>query len=492
MYHLWSSPAPVRHSATWKETLGDALRLAVWRTPRYAEARMSGLAITVLFAIVALACVATELVIADGALDRFSPYGLNALLAALAVNAGVVLAFSHIDNSQATTRRLLLVYGWIVLAGVCENLLLHWLAPNYSGGRGLTPAAIAIMAVGPITYIWLAGAARRAFTSTPGVRRPTLRGVAFILTVALSTYVTPEWPVFAPQNFDRATANLWELYKSGAYARQAYDEQAARRAAESSAARLEAVQGLRLANAFDKLAPRDPSQANVFTLGVAGWSDQDVFLNEIRQSTEILKTRFHLGDRTLTLINNWRSTGDTPIASVSNLGAALREISQRMDRDNDLLVLVLSSHGSPDGFGLDFDDVFSRTLDPATLREMLDAAKIKNRVVIVSSCYAGTFVAPLRNPDTMILTAADADHTSFGCADDRKWTWFGEALFEKALADNTTLADAFASAKATVANWEREDKLTASNPQIFVGHAIAKRFPDIVGKPPTSREAQAE
>ena len=117
---------------------------------------------------------------------------------------------------------------------------------------------------------------------------------------------------------------------------------------------------------------------------------------------------------------------------------------------------------------------------------MLDAAEIKNRIVIVSSCYAGAFVAPLKNPDTMILTAADAEHTSFGCSDDRHWTWFGEALFEKGLADHATLADAFTAAKATIAGWEREQKMTASNPQMFIGDDIARNFPDIVGKPPAA------
>ena len=174
---------------------------------------------------------------------------------------------------------------------------------------------------------------------------------------------------------------------------------------------------------------------------------------------------------------------EAPMASIQNLGGALRAVADRMDRDKDLLVLVLSSHGSRDGFALNYDNLIDRTLDPETLRMMLDAANIKNRIVIVSSCYAGAFVSPLKSADTMIITAADAQHTSFGCSDDRHWTWFGEALFEKGLAEHATLADAFAAAKTTIAGWERDQKMTASNPQMFVGDEIARNFPDIVGKP---------
>jgi hypothetical protein len=222
----------------------------------------------------------------------------------------------------------------------------------------------------------------------------------------------------------------------------------------------------------------------VFTIGVAGWGGQDVFYWEIQQSTDILKAHFKLGERSLNLVNNTGTARDAPMATVQNLAEALGAAAQRMDRDKDLLVLILSSHGSRDGFALDYDNLVSRTLDPATLRTMLDASGIRNRIVIVSSCYSGAFVKPLETPDTMVMTASADDRTSFGCADDRRWTWFGEALFEKGLAGHATLADAFADARTTIAGWERAQDYTPSHPQIFVGDEIALRFPDIVGKPP--------
>nr|WP_256477112.1 C13 family peptidase [Bradyrhizobium sp. 186] len=32
------------------------------------------------------------------------------------------------------------------------------------------------------------------------------------------------------------------------------------------------------------------------------------------------------------------------------------------------------------------------------------------------------------NPDVLVITAADADHPSFGCEDKAKWTYFGDAF----------------------------------------------------------------
>ncbi len=296
--------------------------------------------------------------------------------------------------------------------------------------------------------------------------------------------------MFAGKDFRRDFANLWEWsqakIRAKDYAASAAASREASRKAERSAALLEAEQGLQFAHALGALAPREADKANIFTLGVAGWSEQDVFLKEIRQATDILKSRYRLGERTLTLINNEATARDTPIASMQNFGAALRGLAHRMDVEKDLLILVMSSHGSPDGFALSYDNIVDRTLDPQTLRQMLDASGIKNRVIIVSSCYSGTFVGPLQNPDTMVLTASASDKTSFGCADDRHWTWFGEALFEKALAEQVPLAAAFAAARATIGGWEREQNMIASNPQISVGDNIARNFPDIIGQPPAS------
>jgi hypothetical protein len=483
MYTDASPPLADTASASFSANLRDALRLAVWRAPRDPDARMSALAMVGIFAAIALASLATQFYVADADWRTFNPYGLPSQLAGQAVEAAIIVAFAHFDRTQATTRKLMLAFALIAVASLCLRMALHAALPEYP--RGLTlRSAVGASIVGLLAWVWVLGALRQAFRAA---RRPTLRAFVFYLALAVAVGAVPRWPAFVPENFDRRTANLMEYVWSLAYGKQEAAQATARRAEarkrQVSAARLEAMQHLLFSDAVGKLAARDPAAANVFTIGVAGWSDQDVFLKEIRQSTDILKSHFKLGERTLNLINNASTAKEAPMASMANIGEGLRAVARRMDRDKDLLVLVLSSHGSRDGFALSYDDMVERTLDPETLRLMLDAAKIKNRVVIVSSCYAGTFIAPLKTSDTMILTAADAEHTSFGCSDDRHWTWFGEALFEKGLADHATLADAFAAAKATIAGWEREQEMTASNPQMFVGDDIARNFPDIVGRP---------
>ena len=68
-------------------------------------------------------------------------------------------------------------------------------------------------------------------------------------------------------------------------------------------------------------------------------------------------------------------------------------------------------------------------------------------MVVISACYSGVFLPALAKPATLVITAADANHTSFGCADEAKWTYFGNAFFEAALRRTETLEQAFAMAR---------------------------------------------
>ena len=61
----------------------------------------------------------------------------------------------------------------------------------------------------------------------------------------------------------------------------------------------------------------------------------------------------------------------------------------------------------------------------------------------MSACYAGIFVPPLANDDTIVMTAADAKSTSFGCAPEREWTYFGDALFRQSMLPGWDFQQAF-------------------------------------------------
>ena len=103
---------------------------------------------------------------------------------------------------------------------------------------------------------------------------------------------------------------------------------------------------------------------------------------------------------------------------------------------------------------------------------MLNRAGVRHRIVVISACYSGVFVRPLANDDTLVITAADSNHSSFGCQDKVKWTYFGDAFFNTALRHATHLRSAFAEARTLVGQREMRYGLISSNPQIAGGKNI--------------------
>ena len=134
-----------------------------------------------------------------------------------------------------------------------------------------------------------------------------------------------------------------------------------------------------------------------------------------------------------------------------------------------VLLLLMTSHGEPGSFGLRLPSEVVTQLTPQEVAAVLDREGIKNRVVIVSACYSGTFVPPLANDNTIVLTASDAKSTSFGCAPERDWTYFGDALFRQSLRPGRDFQRAFDNARVLIQGWELMDRARPSNPQAHFG-----------------------
>ncbi|MGH6958926.1 MAG: C13 family peptidase [Dongiaceae bacterium] len=221
------------------------------------------------------------------------------------------------------------------------------------------------------------------------------------------------------------------------------------------------------------LAPQRPGITDLYFVGFAGNGSQDVFMKEVRAAQSLFDERFDTQQRSISLVNNADTVGELPLANAANLRSVLGDVADVMDRDEDVLFLFLSSHGSRDHrLSVDFFPAQIGSIGPGTVGKILDESGIKWRVVVVSACYSGAFVDALKNDHTMIITAAAGDRSSFGCSNSRDFTWFGKAFFDDQLRSSFSFDGAFAKAKRTIAAWETLENLKPSEPQIHVGAAI--------------------
>jgi hypothetical protein len=238
----------------------------------------------------------------------------------------------------------------------------------------------------------------------------------------------------------------------------------------------ENAQSALLRAAVARLAPQRRGTTDIYAVGIAGWTGLDVFVSEIDGAFAAISRILPIQNHTLRLLNNGKTLKRAPLATRDNFVAAIHAVAQVMDRDEDILLLVMSSHGTPSGFALQLPGGKVQMVSPFELKVLLDSEGVKNRVVIVSACYSGIFVPPLANDDTIVLTAADARSSSFGCAAQREWTYFGDAFFHQGLQPGADFAKAFDHARSLIRGWEELDHLPPSNPQAFFGTALAAKL----------------
>jgi hypothetical protein len=233
------------------------------------------------------------------------------------------------------------------------------------------------------------------------------------------------------------------------------------------------MQADRIDAAAARMAAGQAHRADVFFVGFAGVAEQKVFAEELKLTERVVTQRYGALGRSLLLLNDRRDHDTWPIATVAGLRRALARVGARMDPAEDVLFLMLTSHGSDEpSLSVSNGSWPLEQLDGHELRAALDASGIRWRVIVISACHSGAFIEPLANDNTIVLTASAKDATSFGCDDKSDLTYFGQALMRDALPSAESLASAFERARRLVAEREQREKLQASSPQAFYGSAI--------------------
>jgi hypothetical protein len=95
-------------------------------------------------------------------------------------------------------------------------------------------------------------------------------------------------------------------------------------------------------------------------------------------------------------------------------------------------------------------------------------------VLVASACYSGVYLQRgLAGAERIVLTAAAADRTSFGCSNDRTHTYY-DGCFLRSLEAATTWRQLAARTSACVARLERTllPGRPPSNPQAFFGRRV--------------------
>ncbi|MHB9797708.1 C13 family peptidase [Pseudomonas sp. MT3] len=221
--------------------------------------------------------------------------------------------------------------------------------------------------------------------------------------------------------------------------------------------------------------PRSTPAIELYGLSVGGDGKQSVFLREADYVAKLLGRRFG-GQGVVTLVNHRDHLTDRPMATRESLARTLRTLAERSGPE-DLVFIYLTSHGSHDHqLVLDMPGLKLNDLPASELATLLAPLKDRHKVLVISACYSGGFIPALKDDKTLIMTAARSDRVSFGCSEEADFTYFGDALFAKALQQTDDLEKAFALASDTVARREKEEQFEPSEPQLWAPTAVLSRW----------------
>ncbi len=447
-------------------TLIDGIRATFLLRPR-ADARRADASTFLAIALAYLWCEAVSAWVGVSAPRQFLAYGVVTVLADTLltfVASWVLVTLSGRDRIVWHVASIALV------ATAVSTLLVQWplqqiIEVTYA--KGFTPVALVLAWFARVWWLLVLFGLARWLTRARLLHAIPVALIAFAVS-ALPWYVLPGTPMFGVDG--------------AAMARQ--------RAAEAIGEPIEVVpaidaeqvlydQSRMLEAALAGLRPRTPDATNLYSIAFAGDGSENVFDNESEYVERLLAGRFGGEGRTLVMSNNPASVAMRPLATLTNLRRALAELARRMDTENDLLLVYLTSHGSEQHeFYINFEDAPLNAISPRDLADALETTpSIRWKVIIVNACFSGGFIDALRNDSTLVITAARADRPSFGCGSESDITFFGRALLAEALNETTSIPAAFERARVLVAEWEVEESIDElSEPQIATSSGIEAKL----------------
>jgi hypothetical protein len=443
---------------------------AAFRSPRWPASRPASVAVLAL------------LLVGSGILLQRVLFSGPALFYAAAINSGwlttVLLLWACwlVSRNAPQSPGTGTMFGVLLAQQFLISTPLWLLYLAVQRGVDVIPGALAILRFLPFVVVaWIALASAWVLWRLSSRTPPRAAAIAVIVAAALLDVFMPPTPFWHPDHSDDDRTATAET------APPPLTQETME--AQSSA----------LIGALNALQPQRPGVIDLYAITFAPYADEDVFSREATMVSEVMRTRFDARGHVIQLQNHLRTAADVPWATGLNLQRAIQRAASLMDRDEDILFLHLTSHGAQNGhLAADFGPISVAPVTPQQLKGWLDEAGIRWRVVSISACFSGSWVAPLSSPNTLVMTAADADHTSYGCGKLSELTFFGRAMYDEQLRRTHSFEDAHAAARTVIDEREKEAGKTDgySNPQISVGAAIkaplAKLRARLDALPPTT------
>ncbi len=217
---------------------------------------------------------------------------------------------------------------------------------------------------------------------------------------------------------------------------------------------------------------------SVYYIGLALWGNSEPWSeNDIVDLENILQNIYSKRNFYSYIFSNRINPSNSKYIPYSKLGITktIKNLSNS-SKENDIIIISISSHGFPNGLSYKVGMSKSKEILANDIKELLQPLEDNNILMIISACFSGSLIRHLKNNKKIIITAASAKNSSFGCEKDSPNSWFVESLKQAydydVKAERFSIIQWFKKAKILVQKKEKEFGHKESSPQIFIGKDI--------------------
>jgi hypothetical protein len=228
-----------------------------------------------------------------------------------------------------------------------------------------------------------------------------------------------------------------------------------------------AAQEFMMDRALDSLEDERPGVTDLYFVGFAPDARRPGFATDVDNAQRTMDERWNTNARSVVLVNSPLTVAERPFASVTHLRKVLLEIGDIIDADEDVvMVYLVGSSGDDHSLTAVNPPLELVSLSPQGLDQLFEAAGIRWRIVVVSTCQAGAWIEALKDDETMVIASSSAGVRAKDCAGGIASTSFGDAFFGRAMRASDDLRHAFDVARKQLVE-ER-----AAEPVMYMGPAI--------------------
>ena len=243
-----------------------------------------------------------------------------------------------------------------------------------------------------------------------------------------------------------------------------------------------AAQQFLMDRALDGLDDEQPGVTDLYFVGFAPDARRRGFAVDAELAKRTMDERWGTRGRSVLLVNSPATVAERPYATITNLRETLLEIGDIIDPDDDVVMVYLTGSAGRDHSLAAINPPLELVpLSPAGLRQLFEAAGIRWRIVVVSTCYAGAWIDALKDADTVVIASSATGIHADGCEGGVGATAFGDAFFAKGMRGSDDIARAFDSARGRLAG------RGAAAPVLWIGPAIAERLKSLAHRGSSGR-----